>query len=280
MPIKKILTLKKYLSLKDFVYFLKGLLKNKRVIYQMVKKDFQNQYLGSFLGLFWAFFQPAIYIFVLWIVFAVGFRAGRAGEIPFFLYLMSGMILWSFFASGLNVGARSILENKFLVKKILFRLSILPVVKVLSTLIIHIIFIGLFFIVYFIHGFNPDIYLIQLLYYLFATIVLLLGMAWISSALHVFIKDIGQLINVVMQLGFWFTPIFWEISIFPPKLQVILKLNPVFYLVNGYRDSLFYKIWFWEHPKLSVYFWLFTLFVFGIGAVVFRRLRPHFADVV
>jgi len=278
--IKKFMSLKRYLNFTDFSQFLKGLIKNRKLIFQMVKKDFRNQYLGSFLGLFWAFFRPAIYILVLWIVFAFGFRKGRAGEFPFFLYLMSGMILWSFFAGGLNAGARSILENKFLVKKILFRLSILPVVKVLSTLIIHLIFIGLFLFVYFFHGYFPDIYTIQIFYYLFATIVLLLGLAWISSALNVFIKDIGQLINVIIQLGFWFTPIFWEISMFPQKLRFILKLNPVYYLVNGYRDSLFYKVWFWEHPRLTAYFWIFTLLIFAVGAVVFRRLKPHFADVL
>ena len=247
---------------------------------QMVKKDFKNQYLGSFLGIFWAFFQPAVYIFVLWFIFAVGFRKARAGDFPFSLYLMSGMIVWLFFSDSLSTGARSILEKSYLVKKMVFRVSILPVVKILSSLTVHLIFIGLFFIVYIANGYLPDFYTLQIIYYLFATIVLLLGLAWISSALNIFIKDIGQIIGVIVKLGFWFTPIFWEITMFPPKYQFFLKLNPVYYLVNGYRDSLFYKVWFWEHYKLTIYFWIFTLFVFAVGAIVFRRLRPHFADVL
>jgi lipopolysaccharide transport system permease protein/teichoic acid transport system permease protein len=277
---KKLSTVKKYLNIKDFLQFLKGLVKSRGIIFQMVKKDFQNQYLGSFLGLFWAFFQPAFYIFILWFIFAVGFRKGRSGEIPFALYLMSGVILWQFISEGLSSGTRSILESGYLVKKMVFRVSMLPVIKILSSLLVHLIFIGLFLFVFFVHGFLPNLYFLQIFYYLFATIVLLLGLSWMSSALNVFIKDISQIIRIIVMMGFWVTPIFWEISMFPPKLQFVLKLNPVFYLINGYRDSLFYNIWFWQHPKLTVYFWIFTLLVFSVGALIFRRLRPHFADVL
>jgi lipopolysaccharide transport system permease protein/teichoic acid transport system permease protein len=94
------------------------------------------------------------------------------------------------------------------------------------------------------------------------------------------VRDIGQVIRVINRIGFWFTPIFWQIDIFPTKFHFFIKLNPVYYLVTGYRDSLFYKIWFWESPKLTLYFWGLTLAIFAFGAIVFRRLRPHFADVL
>ena len=277
---RKINYIKKYLNAGDFFKFLRALIKNRKLVIQMVQKDFRNQYLGSFLGIFWAFFQPAVYIFVLWFIFAVGFRKGRAGEFPFFLYLMSGMIVWTFFSESLNAGARSILESSYLVKKVVFRVSILPVVKIISTMIVHVIFMGIFLIFYFCHGFILDIYMFQIFYYIFATFVLLLGLSWIAASLNVFIKDISQIIRVIVRIGFWFTPIFWEISMFPPKYQFLFKLNPVYYLVNGYRDSLFYKVWLWEHVYLSAYFWIFTLFIFAAGAIIFRKLRPHFADVL
>lgn len=277
---KKVCKLRRYLSIKDFFRFLRALINNRRTIVQMVKMDFKNQYLGSFLGLFWAFFQPAVYIFVLWFIFAVGFRKGRSGEIPFFLYLMSGICIWSFFSESFNNGANSVLENSYLVKEIVFQVSMLPVVKILSCLMVHFIFIGLLLVMYLAHGFSFDIYGFQILYYLFATIILLLGLSWITSAVHVFVKDINQIIKVIIRLGFWFSPIFWDINMFPPKIQFILKLNPAYYLINGYRDSLFYKVWFWEQYELTIYFWIFTLFILGFGAIVFKRLRPHFADVM
>jgi ABC-type polysaccharide/polyol phosphate export permease len=93
-------------------------------------------------------------------------------------------------------------------------------------------------------------------------------------------KDVSQIIRVIIRLGFWFTPIFWEITMLPPKYQVFFKLNPVYYLINGYRNTFFYKVWFWEHLSLTAYFWILTLGIFIVGAVVFKRLRPHFADVL
>lgn len=278
--LNKIARLINYLNPKDFIRFLKAVFRKRRIVMQMVQKDFKKQYLGSFLGIFWAFFQPAVYIFVLWFIFAVGFRKGRAGEFPFSLYLMSGMIVWIYFSESLMAGAQSIVEHSYLVKKMIFQISLLPIVKILSTLIVHVIFIGIFLIFYFIHGYVLDIYALQIFYYLFSTIVFLLGISWISASLNVFMKDVSQIIRVIIRLGFWFTPIFWEITMLPPKYQLFFKLNPVYYLINGYRNTFFYKVWFWEHYTLTAYFWILTLGIFIFGAVVFKRLRPHFADVL
>jgi len=190
------------------------------------------------------------------------------------------VIVWFFFSEGLNKGTKSILESPYLVKKVLFRVSLLPIVKILSCLFVHFIFLGLLFIFYFAHGYVPGIYALQLPYYLFATIMLLLGLSWITSSLTIFIKDVGQIITVIVRIGVWFTPVFWELDIFSPKTQFILKLNPVAYLIIGYRDSLFHKTWFWEHLHLTIYYWVVTLSIFIFGAVLFRRLRPHFADMI
>ncbi len=270
----------KYLSIREFYEFLRGLYRTRQTIKQLVKKDFRQQYLGSFLGLFWAFFQPAVYICILWFIFATGFRSGISTEFPFVLYLMSGMILWFFISESFTSGANALVENSYLVKKMVFRLSILPVVKVLSSLMIHVIFLGFLLVVYFFHGYSLHIHMLQVFYYLFATLILLLGLSWLSSALNVFVKDTIQIIRVFTRLGFWFTPIFWRIEMFPPKYQFVLKLNPFYYLINGYRDSLFYKVWFWKHLRLSCYYWAIACLFFIGGAIIFRRLRSHFADVI
>jgi lipopolysaccharide transport system permease protein/teichoic acid transport system permease protein len=271
---------RRFLSFKEFFGFLQDLYWKRKIIKSLVSKDFRNQFLGSFLGIFWAFFQPAVFFFVLWFIFSKGFRAGLTMNIPYVLYLMSGMVVWNYFSEGLVAGTLAVLENDYLVKKMAFRVSILPVVKILSQLMIHLIFLGLLLIITLGHGLIPDLHAVQLAYYLFATVVLLTGLTWISSALHVFIRDIGQITRVISRLGFWFTPIFWTLDILPERYHLVLKLNPAFYLVNGYRESLYYKVWFWEHPKLTLYFWGLTLSLFALGAITFRLLRPHFADVL
>ncbi len=268
------------MSLRELWDFLRDLYWKRKIIKSLVKKDFQNQFLGSFLGIFWAFFQPAVFIFVLWFIFAQGFRSGLAMEIPFVLYLMSGIVVWTYFSEAFVAGTMAVLENSHLVKKVSFRVSLLPVVKILSHLLVHLIFTVLLLIVTIGHGIYPNLYWLQIPYYMFATAVLLMGLTWISSALHVFVRDVGQIIRVFTRLGFWFTPIFWNLNIMPAKYHFILKLNPAYYLVNGFREALFFKTWFWSSPKLTVYFWILTLFLFMVGAIVFRRLRPHFADVL
>ena len=268
------------ISFKELVRFFRDLYYKRKIIKNLVKKDFRNQFLGSYLGIFWAFIQPAVFIFVLWFIFAQGFRVTRNMDIPFVVYLMSGIVVWNFFSESLISGTQAVLESSYLVKKVSFRVSILPVVKILSRFLVHLIFFGLLFIVSIGHGLLPGIHAIQLIYYMFATIMLLMGLTWITSALHIFVRDVGQIVTVISRLGFWFTPIFWELDMLPAKYHVILKLNPAYYLVNGYRDSLYFERWFWENPLLTVYFWSLTMILFALGAIVFRKLRPHFADVL
>jgi len=131
------------------------------------------------------------------------------------------------------------------------------------------------------YGFPLKIYSIQVFYYLFASIFLVLSVSWITSALIVFVKDVRHAIGVILQFIFWATPIFWNIGMLPPKYQAIIKLNPLFYIVDGYRDALIGQNWFWvSRPVLTIYFWIISILMFAIGIFIFRKLKPHFADVL
>lgn len=271
----------KYLRIKDFFNFLSGVYANRRIIIQLVRKDIKGQYLGSFLGITWSFVQPLAYIAVISLVFSIGLRGSRqVGDFPFLLYLISGITVWFFFADCLNRGAASIQQNNYLVKKIVFRVSMLPVVKILSAFFIHSIFLLLVLLTFMAHGFFPDLYYLQLFYYLFAAFLLTFGLALITSAVVPFFRDMQQIIHIIIRIGFWFTPIFWNIDRVPAKYQWILKLNPAFYLIQGYRDALIHKNWFWQRPHYTLYFWLLTILILAVGSIVFRRLKPHFADVL
>jgi lipopolysaccharide transport system permease protein/teichoic acid transport system permease protein len=110
--------------------------------------------------------------------------------------------------------------------------------------------------------------------------VLALGLGWAVSALNPFLRDIAQIVGVLLQMGFWATPIFWDINMMPAKFQVIFKLNPMFYIVQGYRESFIYFHPFWNHPVQTVYFWAVTIAIFITGALIFKKLKPQFADVL
>lgn len=266
--------------IRHFFKFLLDLFRNRSLILQLTARDFKTRYLGSYLGLLWAFIQPAVTILIFWFVFEVGFKSAPVSDIPFILWLITGIIPWFFIADTLASATNSIVENSFLVKKVVFRVSMLPIVKLLSALLIHLFFVLVIFGFFIAYGIRPTLYSLQVFYYGFAMIILLLGLSWLTSALIIFLKDVGQVVAMCLQFGFWLTPIFWRVGMIPQKYQIFIKLNPVYYLVQGYRDCFINELWFWEYPVYTLYYWGVAAFVFVVGAVVFNRLRPHFADVL
>src|SRR6266702_6798577 len=163
-------------SLKMFLGFLSELLSKRHIILELTKRDFKQKYLGSYLGMLWAFVHPFIYIMILWFVFQVGFKSAPMDNFPFILWMMTGLIPWFFFSECLATATNAILDNSFLVKKVVFSMGMLPLVKILSSLIIHLFFIAVIFLMFAAYGHLPSIYNLQVFYYLFAMMVLLLGL--------------------------------------------------------------------------------------------------------
>ncbi len=260
--------------------FLYSIWFNRRLLLSLTKSDFRQQYLGSYLGITWAFVQPTVTILIFWFVFQVGFKSKPINDCPFILWLTSGIIPWFFFSDSISNATNSVTSNSYLVKKVVFRISLLPIIKVLSSLIIHaffLVFMGLLFTLY---GLSFNVYWLQIFYYLFAMMVLIMGLSWITSSVMVFVRDINQFVVMILQFGFWMTPIFWELERVPERYRFLIKINPLAYLIDGYRDSMIHKVWFWEHPGYTIYYWSVTLTIFVVGGLTFRKLKPHFADVL
>ncbi|MBQ8970489.1 MAG: ABC transporter permease [Lachnospiraceae bacterium] len=258
---------------------------NRTLIWKLAKNDFKTRFAGSYLGIFWAFVQPVITIVLYWFVFAVALPQRAAAvkggiEIPYILWLIAGIVPWFFFSEALGSGAGSLLEYNFLVKKVVFKISILPIIKIVSALFVHVFFVAFVLILYSLYGLFPDVYTLQIVYYSFCMFIFVLGISYITCSVMVFFRDLGQIINIILQVGIWATPILWNIETLNPKWHWVFKLNPMFYIVQGYRDSLIDKRWFFESPGLTIYFWVLTIVVFIFGALIFKRLKVHFADVL
>jgi len=159
-------------------------------------------------------------------------------------------------------------------------MSILPIVSILTSLYLHAIFLLIFFILMGITGIGFTLYWFQSIYYLFATAILLLGFAWITASLSLFIKDVSNIIGILLQIGFWISPIFWSLDTFPPKYRLLLELNPLSYVMEGYRKSFIYGQPFWNDWRGFIYYWSFTLIILLVGMVTYKKLRPHFGDVI
>lgn len=258
--------------------------RNRRMIWKLAKNDFRTKFAGSYLGIIWAFIQPIVTVLVYWFVFEVGFKpANDSLPVPFLLYLVAGIVPWFFFQDALNGGTNTLIEYNYLVKKVVFNISVLPVVKLLSALFVHIFFVCFITLLYCLYGRFPDWYYLQLFYYTGGLFLLTLGMCYATSAVVVFFRDLSQIINILLQVGVWITPIMWVAEdrlVSMPVLRLVLKLNPVYYVVSGYRDAFIFKHWFWERPLWTVYFWCFTIGIFVLGSWIFRKLKVHFADVL
>lgn len=261
-------------------WFLRDLFRGRHTIWELTKKDIRQRYLGSVLGVLWAFIQPTITVLIFWFVFQVGFKSMPVDHFPFILWLVCGMFPWFFFNDGWMSATNSIVGNSFLVKKVVFRVSLLPIIQILSALVINLFFVGVLFFMFGVYGYPPSVYNLQVVYYLFAEVCLVFGLSLITSSLVIFLKDVGQLVAMLLQFGFWGTPIFWSLKMIPESLWFLFKANPMYYIVEGYRESFIYHRWFWELGWTNLSFWLETVAIVLAGVVIFKKLRPHFADVL
>lgn len=258
--------------------------KNRKLVFSLAKNDFKTKYAGSYFGTVWAFVQPIVTICVYWFVFGLALRNGSDKGVPFVLWLIAGLVPWFFIQEGLTGGTNALLEYNYLVKKVVFNISVLPVVKIISAMFVHAFFVLFTIILYAAYGKLPDLYYLQIIYYSGCVFLLVLGLSYATSAIVIFFRDLTQIINIVLQVGVWLTPIMWIVENTPlqghPIIMKILKLNPMYYIVSGYRDTFLMKTWFWEHAGWTIYFWVFTILCFVFGGWVFKRLRIHFADVL
>ena len=230
------------------VPFVKEIWNSRKLIIQLAKNDFKTKYAGSYFGIIWAFIQPIITIMIYVFVFGMGLKmTPKSTEYPFLLYLIAGIVPWFFFADAWINSTNCLIEYSYLVKKMVFKISILPIVKVISSLFVHLFFILLGFVIFMIAGRTPGIAMVQVFYYMFCEICLVLALTYFTASVTPFFRDMAQIINITTQLGMWLTPIMWDESIMPAWVMSILKFNPMYYIVNGYRDCFIYGRWIPQH---------------------------------
>ncbi|MBO6147312.1 MAG: ABC transporter permease [Lachnospiraceae bacterium] len=255
---------------------------NRKLIWKLAKNDFRSKYAGSYMGIVWIFLQPVVTVLVYWFVFAMGGRTpiSDTQDYPFVLWLIVGIVPWFFFSDAWGQGTSALLSYQFLVKKVVFKISILPIIKIISAFFIHVFLVAVTIVILILNGIYPNVYWIQIFYFSGCAFLFVLGISYITCSVVVFFRDLGQIIGILLQVGVWITPIMWDINNLSRPWQMVFKLNPVFYIVDGYRMSLLDHMWFFEHFYSTVYFWIFTVAAFIFGAVIFRRLKVHFADIL
>lgn len=248
----------------------------------MTLRELRATYVGSFFGFFWAVLNPLSQIIIYGVVFGYFLKGApppEYGTDSYFLYLVAGLIPWQFFAQTVGASTPVLLTNRNLVKRAAgFPSEVLPIVTVISNIIGQLVSIFLLFIIVlaFSHRLSPNALLVFL--YLFFVSIVCVGIGWVLSSLTVFLRDIPQVIGLVLTGLFFFTPIFYSPSIVPSKVLFIMKLNPLYHVIEGYRLAVLAGK---ALPMLHFcYLGFISLIVLGVGGVLFRKLKPEFAEVL
>lgn len=261
------------------------LYQNRRLVWRLSRNDFKKRYAGSYLGTIWAMVPPIVTVAMYWVVFDRIFGSGpqvtyTGGEVPYVLFLTAGLVPWFFFSDAVMGGMTSLMEYNYLVKKVVFKVSILPIIKVTAAMFVHIGFSVVLVLIAAFYGYTPTVYTLQLFYYTFCEYVFILGLSYATCAIVLFFRDLQNLVSIMMQVGMWATPILWNINTLREKYKPFIKLNPMTYIVEGYRSAVYEQQWFWEHFYSSTYFWIVTALLFVVSALIFKKLKPMFADVM
>ena len=257
--------------------------KNFKMIISLAKSDFRKRFVGSYFGILWMFIQPLATVLVYTLIFQVGFKSvPPVPGIPYVLWLIPGIIPWFYFQDSIIQGTGVLYEYNFLVKKVVFNIKVLPAVKLASVFLSHICFIVIMFIVFFVSGVDITIRCVFIVYFSLALSVFSLGIIYFTSAINVFFKDMSQIVTILMQFGIWMAPIMYDESLFINRAPIVcklIKLNPIYYIVKGYRYSMINDT-FNDFYSLTAYYWIITILMLLIGYKTFNKFKIHFSDVL
>lgn len=251
------------------------------LIRNMVVRDLRARYIGSFMGFFWSVINPIVLLASYSFVFMVIFRQGApqdSGTTSFPLFLFCSILPWLFFQDTLQRSSTVIIDNAGLITKTIFPTEILPLTILLAGLVNHVIgFAILLVIIIYVLG-KVSIFILLIPVYFLLLMLFTLGLAWFISSLNVFVRDISQILSVVLTFWFWLTPIFYMGNRIPKEYSFLVRWNPLAYFVTGYRDCLLRM----KMPDLQALLWLSvaTLMIFVAGGLFFRHIKREFVDVL
>ena len=258
---------------------IRGWIMDVEQISSLAYSDFRSRFSGSYLGILWGIIQPMSTILLFWFVFQVGFRSNPVDDVPFILWLSAGMIPWNYFYDSWVGGTSTFVSYGYIVKKVVFKVQMLPIVKILSSGILNIFFNIILLCIYTLYGEFPGYHMIDMAYYSLCVMALSLGLSYVTATLNVFMKDIGQFLSIVLQFLMWLTPMMWDYHMLE-EYSWFYRYNPLHYIINGYREALINGKWFFTNWQQMLWFWGITLLFCICGNKLMHRLKVHFADVL
>lgn len=251
----------------------KGLYEYRELLKTSIKKDIRGKYKSSILGVIWSFLNPLLQLAVYAIVFPLIMKS----NIPnYTVFVCCGLIPWTFFSTAISRTSFVMIENANIIKKVYFPREILPISIVTSGLVNFLISCIIIFIFLIFTGIGFSKYLIFFPLYVLIEYILILGFVFILSSVTVYLRDLEHIIGVVIQALFYATPIVYSMSMIPKAFDWVFKINPMAYVIQGFRDTLYYQ----TMPDLQglAIIAVFSLVLLYVGYRIFYRLQKNFAE--
>jgi len=274
--------------MKSMITIVKEQISSFYLILRLSAFELKSANTNNYLGRFWEILNPMIQLTIYWFVFGAGIRKGsgvpmdNGVEVPFFIWMVTGMIVWFFVNPAISASSRSIYSRIQLIAKMSFPMSAIPSFVIMANFYTHLILVAVVTVFLQFTEFKLSIYYIQLPYFMIATLLFLLALALVTSTLATIVRDVQQVVQSVLKMLLYLTPLLWHtehLMVNGIDFVFILKLNPLYYIVEGYRAALLGTTWYpAEYPQLTLYFWITVVVLFFIGSVLHLKFRNRFVD--
>ncbi|WP_081895991.1 ABC transporter permease [Weissella ceti] len=255
---------------------------NRVVSHRLARFNVDNKWANSYLGDFWDYLEPMLFIATYFLVFGLGFYQGSVSGQPYLLWLITAIIPWFYIQGVFNRGLTSVKDQVKTLSKTRFPFSIAVIIPMIEEfrryVVMTIGFVGILLI----YGYHPSIYWLQFLYAVFAMVMMLIAMNLINSTLTILIPDYKAAMSALFRLIFYSSGVIVNLNSdsMPYIVTAVLKLSPFNYVVNTFRDTFLYHQWFWETPGYTLFFWGLVALMMFVGAFMHIRFRGSFTELV
>lgn len=263
-------------------YVLKENIQNYYRIFSIAKYEILADAYDSKLGMFWKFATPTIQILTYWFLFGFVLNRKDVDGIPYLVWMLGGMIVWFLIRPCITDGCNAIYKKTEVITKMKFPVSILPMTIVLKKVFDNMCLFLILIIVFALFGYYPNVYWFGLIYYLLCAVFFSFSLSLTTSVLNMLARDTRKLIQSLMRMLLYLTPILWSIDRFKdlPVLRMIVMCNPIYYIVQGYRDCFFYHRGVMAYSWSMGWFWGITIVLFFVGSYMMYKFKTRFIDMI
>ncbi|MGX7030466.1 ABC transporter permease [Vagococcus zengguangii] len=270
----------------DIILVLKEQFQNLGIIKRISTYEEKATYQSHYLGLMWQFLNPAIQVGIYYLVFGLGVNGGRQVDgVPFIVWMLMGIITWFFLNSSILGMSNSIFKQVGMVSKMKFPVSVLPSVNMASNFVSYRWMMLLLVVAMFIAKVPITIYWLQYFYYFICMIAFLFAFGILNATITVLVRDYHIMLQSILRLLFYLSGPIWNLHTMGQfkgrdSLVRLLELNPLYYIINGFRDSFLSRQWFWEIGTQTAFFWTIVLILLALGSHLHMKFRARFVDFI